>query len=494
MKALLVLILGLLLLVSADGMAQTDIRDQLPYLLGTLPSTLDFTGTGARAKGMGNAYIGVSDDISAVSWNPAGLYRINSPYEQPVMAVGLNVFKSNIDYSFISLNEQSEGSANFTDVDQLSFMAPLRVKGHPFVFAGSYSRLGDEYEHAAFTYDVYVDYTPLDDVTDTNLFRQVASAGYHSATYAANFGFGTRIYENLTLGFAVNIYRGKATRQENYVAIQDGVAPPELSGQTVLQVTEVVTTDTMSYSGTYFTFGLRYAQDKISAGLIIKTPHLLKQTMDDKVASINMRNGNIETDNTETVYFDDNLTEMDMPLVIGGGIGYHVKENLLLAIDAEYRAFGNSKINVRDSITLNPGEKDTEYFTTTDPHWNNVFTIRGGGEYLWQTGSTLFPTVPLRAGFAYVPIPAPNITGDYVFDTTQAAIATEPDLRTESAAATSFALGAGVYYDQIHLDFAYTHRTLTRESIKRIVQNNPYFRSETSNADNFFNVTFTGFF
>lgn len=494
MKALLVLILGLFLIVGADGMAQTDIRDELPYLLDPLPSNLDFTGGGARAKGMGNAFIGVSDDISAISWNPAGLYRINDPYEQPVLSLGLNVFKSNSDYTFMAFNERFENSARFTDVDLASFLAPVRIKGHPFVVAGSYTQLGDEFASAGFLYDTYTDYTPLDDVTDTNLFRQIGQAGYHSSTYAANFGFGTRVYNNLTFGLSINIYSGKATRREIYTAIYDGIAPADLSGQTVVQVVEILTTDTMSFSGTYFSMGLRYAGEKFSAGLIVKTPHVLKQTADVKVASVNMRNGNVEPDDTETIYWDDNLTELDMPLVVGGGIGFQATENLLLALDAEYRAFSGGEINVRDSIRLNPGEKDTEFFTTTDPQWNNVLTVRAGAEYLWHTGSTIVPLMPLRAGFSYVPIPTPNVTGDVVFDTTVAALTATPDLHTESAAATSFSLGTGMHWNQIHLDFAYTNRKLDREDTKKLVENNPYFRSETSTSDHIFNVTFTGFF
>ncbi len=494
MKALLVLILGLFLIVGADSMAQSDFRDEVPYLLNPLPTTLDFTGGGARAKGMGNAFIGVSDDISAISWNPAGLYRIDNPYEQPVLSLGYNSFKSNSDYAFVALNENFEHSATFGDIDLASFLAPLRIKGHPFVFAGSYTRLDDEYSSGEFVYDTYVDYTPLNDDFTVNLFRQIGTAAYHSAVYAANFGLGTRVYEKLTFGLSVNVYSGKANRMERYVSVQDGVTPPELVGQAVLQITDIVTTDTISFSGTYFSMGLRYTGDKFSAGLVVKTPHVLKQTTDVTLASVNTRNGNVEPMNTITLYFDDALTELDMPLVVGGGVGFQANENLLLALDAEYRAFSGGEINVRDSIRLNPGEKDTEYFTTNDPQWNNVLTIRGGAEYTWHTGSTVFPMVPLRAGLSYVPLPTPNIVGDVVFDTTAAAAAAIPDLRTETASSMSLSAGMGLHWDQIHLDFAYTNRKLDREETKKLVVDNPYFNSETSTTDHIFNLTFTGFF
>ena len=33
----------------------------------------NFLGSGARARGMGGAFLGISDDADAASWNPAGL-------------------------------------------------------------------------------------------------------------------------------------------------------------------------------------------------------------------------------------------------------------------------------------------------------------------------------------------------------------------------------------------------------------------------------------
>ena len=38
--------------------------------------SLNRTGSGARAAGMGNAFIAVSDDGTAASWNPAGLAQL----------------------------------------------------------------------------------------------------------------------------------------------------------------------------------------------------------------------------------------------------------------------------------------------------------------------------------------------------------------------------------------------------------------------------------
>ena len=42
-------------------------------------STLNPVGSGARATGMGGAFISVADDATAASWNPAGLIQLERP-------------------------------------------------------------------------------------------------------------------------------------------------------------------------------------------------------------------------------------------------------------------------------------------------------------------------------------------------------------------------------------------------------------------------------
>jgi long-subunit fatty acid transport protein len=42
-------------------------------------SSLNPVGSGARATGMGGAFIGVADDATAASWNPAGLIQLEKP-------------------------------------------------------------------------------------------------------------------------------------------------------------------------------------------------------------------------------------------------------------------------------------------------------------------------------------------------------------------------------------------------------------------------------
>ncbi|MCU0645955.1 MAG: hypothetical protein MUC94_17060, partial [bacterium] len=57
-----ILVLGLLLItISGDQVCAQGVLD------------FNFIGAGARARGMGGAFIGGADDATAASWNPAGL-------------------------------------------------------------------------------------------------------------------------------------------------------------------------------------------------------------------------------------------------------------------------------------------------------------------------------------------------------------------------------------------------------------------------------------
>jgi hypothetical protein len=55
---------------------------------GQIASSLNRTGSGARAAGMANAFVAVSDDGSAASWNPAGLSQLRKPEFSLVYTVG----------------------------------------------------------------------------------------------------------------------------------------------------------------------------------------------------------------------------------------------------------------------------------------------------------------------------------------------------------------------------------------------------------------------
>ena len=75
-----------------------------------IPSSFNPVGSGARALGMGGAFIAVADDATAASWNPGGLIQLETP---EVSIVGA-YFNRTEDLTF-GESPESNGSQEVTD-------------------------------------------------------------------------------------------------------------------------------------------------------------------------------------------------------------------------------------------------------------------------------------------------------------------------------------------------------------------------------------------
>jgi len=87
----------------------------------------NLTGAGARAAGMGGAFIGVADDATAVVWNPAGLTQIEKPEASFVMRFVGNSWKTT---NGTNKNELTE---NHFLLNFLSMSYPLQAGNKPVV-------------------------------------------------------------------------------------------------------------------------------------------------------------------------------------------------------------------------------------------------------------------------------------------------------------------------------------------------------------------------
>jgi hypothetical protein len=158
-----------------------------------------------------------------------------------------------------------------------------------------------------------------------------------------------------------------------------------------------------------------------------------------------------------------------------------VTPNLLWALDLEYRPYSGKEVRLRDSLKLNPGGKNIEYFSTFKTNWSNTVAIRTGAEYMWNTGKPVVPVVPLRAGFGYVQVPDASIDENY---------------ETKKAAKTEWSIGSGLHWQQIHLDFAYLRSSVSWEynDLLVVIDDLARVTSNTDSSNRRFKVTFTGFF
>src|SRR5574341_883362 len=101
------------------------------------------TGSGARAAGMANAFIAISDDGTAASWNPAGLAQLRKP---ELSVVSTTVDDSSVAAGFRTRDELASFStarASYRNsyIDFASLAVPVTLWGKPITFQGSWRRL-----------------------------------------------------------------------------------------------------------------------------------------------------------------------------------------------------------------------------------------------------------------------------------------------------------------------------------------------------------------
>ena len=101
------------------------------------------TGSGARAAGMANAFIAISDDGTAASWNPSGLAQLRKPELSFVGtttgdSATITGFRTRDDLASFST---AESTFRATAIDFASLAVPATLFGKPVTFQGAWRRL-----------------------------------------------------------------------------------------------------------------------------------------------------------------------------------------------------------------------------------------------------------------------------------------------------------------------------------------------------------------
>lgn len=467
MKSLLLKVSAIVLIATASGMSQEPGEEQLDQRQNPTLEFLrfDFTGGGARAEGMGKAFIGLSDDNTAGAWNPAGLYELEDPIISLSYGTLLARGETESGMKIPGDDPALDHDASINSLSSANFVAPLRLKGHPFVGSVSYTRNFNDYQASDLSYTFDLEYTPLPGVDTSALARVDYMTDLKGGMNSVNFGLGTRIYGDVSAGVVLNVYTGTMVREQVIDQRINNLLDNFLQEYDSRYTGTVL--DSNSFSGYNVTLGFKYNKENLGVGLLIRTPFDLSVETDRSIYEVNRQNELPIDAGSDTTYFDDLLAKYEIPWMVGVGAAYHLNEKTIITADAEFRAWDGRKVNMRDSVFLDPGSDNEEFFTEVDPQWRNVFIIRAGAETM--IGGPFSSSMPLRAGLGYVPIPAPSIDMSENLSTTTS---------------TKLAAGSGLWWEQIHFDVAYT---FTRMDWERgsITQ---------KTRDHHVSATFTGYF
>jgi len=324
------------------------------FLYGQGDADFTLNGSGARAAGMGYAFTAISDDATAISWNPAGLAQLYSMEASLIGRFGFGFLSTN----YSELNPETKIGSKF-QLNFASFVFPFSSGEMNMVGGIAYRRLYDFTKNWTVTID--------EDMGGSNLFLENItdnSGGINAISPA----FSVQFNEMISAGVTLNILMGSTDYASSQTLEIDGIEQPDFGYDDSY---------TENYSGTSADLGVMVKpNDKVSIGGSFKLPHTIKAENDD-----------------EGYTYD---VEAQLPFMFDLGLGVRASEKLLLAFDYHHRPISNLVLKMEGGEEYKPFSKDDNDELENDL---NGSSIHAGMEYLAQSGTSV---VPLRLGvFTY---------------------------------------------------------------------------------------------
>jgi len=405
----------------------------------------NFYGGGARALSMGGAFIGISDDASAATWNPAGLTqqdRVFTGFDYGVTGQEVtNGLTANQDLGLLHDNTSTQALAQFSF---LAFNGPATIKGQRMHFSVAWTRLNQTNFESESTITDFSDFRldPSDPSTPVGVrLYNFDRGGPEVATLATATAFKEDVF---SLGFGLNIYLGSAY-DSSRTAVDVDV---DLGNDDTLSIREIDDLrNNIAYSGLNFNFGGLFQASSFSIGATLKTPFKLSQDNDVRSATTQYeRTADTLLLRTETSVLLNTETQVDMPLQIGVGVTYRPQDNLILSVDYEFKNFSSSMLYQQADV-LDPKSE----LISIDPEWKNVHQFRFGVEYAVDVG---WGQVPFRAGFRTAPQPYSQLTGATSLINDIEGLVTSASLG-DQVVGEVYTVGAGVNWRKVRLDLTW---------------------------------------
>lgn len=413
-------------------------------------SVSNITGTGARAHGMGGAFIALADDATAASWNPAGLAQLN----RPEVSVVYEDFSGNYDTSQLVVEDytnfepfpfsfrstiDSPGEFESSNLAFVSATYPFRIGKTPLVTQASYRRMASfpNLKRAGGTLSQLLDGdgNPLDQFETAINSDDQFQGGFDAYTIS----IATQLGGKVRLGLSANYIDIDIRNQ--YQSVEVEVDDPSqcwrcssIDGQE-------------SFSDWNFDLGIQWQPIRaLTFGGVYHSAFSTdyKYSVTNQRAYYDPRLGGVVELVPSTSSGD---TTVHYPDGWGAGLAWRPTDRLTFAVD--YSEMNWSKGRVEEvrlpgwtpdgtPISRPPQELGFPFPYDQDDSW----TARAGGEYVFMLKSGL--VLPVRAGY---------------FQEKQFAAFSELVEVGDAPTFTGYTLGTGFAYKSIQFDIAWVHTT-----------------------------------
>jgi long-subunit fatty acid transport protein len=376
-----------------------------------IPASPNPVGSGARAIGMGGAFIAIADDATAASWNPGGLVQLERPEISAVIAgfdrTEDNTFKTNPEASG---KQQVSGA----DLNYLSAVYPFALWQKNVIISISYQNLYDFTRNWNFPFYSTADEAVLTEEFEFDQTGTLSAIGISSAI---------QITPKVSFGLTVNIWNDDLSPNK-WEQKKSRNATLEFLGETIHVNNKIK--NTYAFEGVNFNLGILWnLTKKIAIGAVFKTPFTadIKESTSITESFNYPENPELNVTSANTDRADGKL---DMPMSYGIGLAYRHSDNLSASFDV-YRTQWD------DFIYTDANGNKKSLLTDDDSKVTPTCQVRAGIEYLIIKATYV---IPIRSGFFYDPAPAKDQPEDFY----------------------GFSLGSGLVFKRIALDAAFQYR------------------------------------
>ncbi len=433
---------GLLSLLAALPAAAQILPPQAPLSLSVSEAfRLGFTvsGAGARATGMGGAFVAVADDATAASFNPAGLaqlrtFEVSLVGRKSAFDLSLDVTGDSKTAFFIPQYDRYEGRSP-SEPQFISFSAPFQIGSRNAVVQLSRQRMFTMNQD--YTRSWYATSTSTAGVYRT-LNEQVSQKGDIERWTLAS---AIEVTPRLLMGVSWNSWGGSWTFHSQTDAIQ---LPPGTRRVTP-QATATLDQDSHLH-GQNFGVGLLWVSEQIRVGASYQGPFTAKYSYSGYYES-GTTFTNVSVVTQGPLETRGRTYDVHWPETLSVGLSYRPHPQWQVALDWSRTPWTKAKFSAPGTVfdgqnLLDPAAPATTG-TGAQPADKAVDTehLRTGVEYLWFVRKLI---IPIRVGYFHEPQPMRDaISG-------------------ENRVLTGFTVGTGVKWGDLRADIAYKRGTSHR--------------------------------
>ena len=332
-------------------------------------------GLGARAMGMGGAFVSIADDFTTLYWNPAGLAQIRK-FE---LFTSFSHNETDAETQFSQARQATVADRSKTRPNSIGLVYPLYTTRGGMAIAIGYNR-PQNFDSRIVVQGI----DPSDDPVFGGLDVDESNS-YKGGIGIWSLGTGVYVSENIILGGALDYWYGKSLNElDSYAADANGI-------DIEIDRLEFLDTVDREYSGLGGRIGaLVHLGEQVTLGFTTVFPMNLEiYEFWSQGTIVSFDDGARESDVTE----GDIEYNIERPFEFNAGIGVKLLDKrLTLGTDIQFSDWTQTVYNPI------PAEDISRDFF--EELYDSTIQIRAGAEYHVSEIDTRF-----RAGYVHDPIP-----------------------------------------------------------------------------------------